>query len=280
LITVVYTNQKLIAYGHGTPSGLLKLVDAELAGRSYPMTSTTHVFLNTIINRYKDAMGQVFYPISVNLVFPNQAYFETSQRRHLMDYILERKDVLKLRERKCLMQATIDGWAKAQNQYLPAWTGLEIEEKSILGIKEGRSLPLQFKPIKDIGRTNLHQELQTYAEEELTVQEAVLVSKLQTLGSAETKQLFNAQDIELKFAENEEIPDTAIAITESFRAEILMHLTNRIFLHINNLYSKLPSGKPVFFIGSLVNNPSICDSIKNGGLKFDYQTVFIKDLKL
>lgn len=256
---------------------MVKLVDAELAGRSYPMTSTFHVFHNTIINRYKDAMGDVFYPISINVAFPNQSYFSTAARKHFIDYIFDRKELFRLRQRKSLIQATIDGWARINETYLPAWTAIEVEELTTIGIKEGRSLPLKFKTLKDIGRSDLHKSLKAYAKQELSVQEAQLVSKLETLAPEATTQLFGQDEMELRFEENQEIPNASIAITESFRGKVLIQLTNRIFLHINNLYSKLPSGKPVFFLGSLVSNPSILDSLQKGGLKYDYQTVFIND---
>lgn len=270
----------MIAYGHGTPQGITKLADAELAGRSFPMTSTFHVFANTIINRYKDAMTDVFYPLSVNIAFPDEAYLSTAARQDLLNYIIDRKEIFKIRERKSLMQAALEGWAIKQATYLPAWVAVTIEDRMILGIKEGRSLPLKIKPINDIGRAELQKSLQDYAEASLSVQDASIVSRVQSINQATVDQLFGDENVDIEFAENEEIPNISVPLTKSFQSEILNETTNRIFLHINKLYSKLPSGKPVFFIGSFVNSVSIQQSLKAQGLKYDYQTVFIKEVQL
>ncbi len=267
----------MVVYGHDTPDGMVKLVDTEIAGRSNPMTSTLHVFLNTIINRYKDAMTGVFYPLAVNIVFPTKAYIGKTERRHLLEYILGRNDVIRIRERKSLMQACVDGWTNINQAYHPAWITIEAEENVIIGAKESRSFPLKIKIDTSTGRSALLKELKQYTASTGTPQEIQIVQKVAHLTKNQVDQLFNTSTVDFVFAENQEIPDLTLPISESFRDDALNYITNIIFLHINNLYSKLPNGKPVFFIGSYVNNPTILDSLKKDGLKYDYQTVFIND---
>ena len=277
MITAIFTELRLVVYGHGTPKGMVKLVDTELAGRSHPMTSTFHVFLNTIINRYKDEMTDVFYPLAVNVVFPSRSYTSSIERKHLLDYILDRQEVIRLRDRKCLMQACIEGWCSTQDVYHPAWLAISIENDMVIGAKESRTTPLKIKVANASGRSVILKELKEYVSATGTPQEIQIVRKVDGLGQKEVNQIFNTSSVDLEFAENQEVPDTSISIAKTFCKDILKNQTNIIFLHINNLYSKLPNTKPVFFIGGFVNIQSIQDSLQENGLKYDYQTVFISD---
>ncbi|MBT8220108.1 MAG: hypothetical protein KJP00_09795 [Bacteroidia bacterium] len=279
MITIVFTKTRLVSYCYPSKDYNYILLNVELAGEEFPMTSTLHVFLTTLINRYSAIVEDFQYPIPVNVVFPSHAYLDSRERRHLLNYLLQRQEIFELRDRKCLMQAAIEGWQLKERTLEREWLAFNGDDSLIIGVKENLHIPLKIKEDALLGMNLAQDKLSDWIKIANQKSGNAIIRQLGKLSKHQIEQIFNTYNLALNEIDSEALLRDEIKFSGTIVNEILKITTNGIFLHITNLYSRLHSVKRIFFLGSFLNIESLQLSLKQNGFKFDYQTTFINEEK-
>lgn len=260
MITIIYTDTSLVAIVH-VKDAIEPLVNAELAGRN-PLRNTTHVFVNTIINRYKEYLPKTNYPIAINVVFETQRYFSKDERADVLQYLLSRDELFIIRSQKSLMDAAMNGWQAIYGTTTP-WIAVDGTTQLTIGVKTSPSSPLLIKAINNVPIPE--PDYSELSEEDDAILDEVIEN-------------FNTLDTDRKDFENEGIRDSDFNKIQVGETNTWNEVSNRIFLHINNLNSKLRECKSVFLIGSYFEQKELSLKLEKKIEKLNLKTVLISTL--